>query len=106
MDLGRPDSGGAFAQFEPDTLGITRDDPAGRPVAEERPKSGRPPREPGHSGVRRVFVAPAPNRCWVADFMHVAAWVGTVYVAFVIDTFSRPIVGWAAGPPQPGARRA
>ncbi|MEV6377915.1 IS3 family transposase [Streptomyces sp. NPDC051773] len=37
-----------------------------------------------------------PNRCRVADFTHVAAWSGVVYVAFVVDTFSRRIVGWPA----------
>lgn len=46
--------------------------------------------------VERNFVAPAPNRCWVADFTHVATWAGVVYVAFVVDTFSRRIVGWSA----------
>ncbi|MEU8140260.1 IS3 family transposase [Streptodolium elevatio] len=46
--------------------------------------------------VDRDFVAPAPNRCWVADFTHVAARAGVVYVAFVVDTFSRRIVGWSA----------
>ncbi len=46
--------------------------------------------------VDRNFVAAAPNRTWVADFTHVAAWAGTVYVAFVVDTFSRRIVGWSA----------
>ncbi|MFF9691278.1 IS3 family transposase [Streptomyces sp. NPDC014623] len=44
----------------------------------------------------RNFVAPAPNRCWVADFTHVKTWSGVVYVAFVVDTFSRRIVGWSA----------
>ncbi|MFH9298927.1 IS3 family transposase [Streptomyces sp. NPDC017520] len=44
----------------------------------------------------RNFVAPAPNRCWVADFTHVSTWSGVVYVAFVADTFSRRIVGWSA----------
>jgi len=44
----------------------------------------------------RAFVAEAPNRIWVADFTHVAAWAGTVYVSFVVDTFSRRIVGWSA----------
>ncbi|MFF2852945.1 IS3 family transposase [Streptomyces sp. NPDC058001] len=44
----------------------------------------------------RDFVARAPNRCWVADFTHVATWNGVVYVAFVVDTFSRRIVGWSA----------
>jgi putative transposase len=45
--------------------------------------------------VERDFVAPAPNRTWVADFPHMAAWSGTVHVAFVLDTFSRRIVGWS-----------
>ncbi|MFE0703607.1 IS3 family transposase [Streptomyces sp. NPDC058872] len=44
----------------------------------------------------RDFVAGAPNRCWVADFTHVKTWAGVVYVAFVVDTFSRRIVGWSA----------
>nr|WP_256252169.1 IS3 family transposase [Streptomyces sp. yr375] len=44
----------------------------------------------------REFVAPAPNRTWVADFTHVAAWAGVVYAAFIVDTFSRRIVGWSA----------
>ncbi|WP_328829066.1 IS3 family transposase [Streptomyces sp. NBC_00252] len=44
----------------------------------------------------RDFVADAPNRCWVADFTHVKTWAGVVYVAFVVDTFSRRIVGWSA----------
>lgn len=44
----------------------------------------------------RKFVAPALNRCWVADFTHVSTWSGVVYVAFVVDTFSRRIVGWSA----------
>ncbi|MFB7501470.1 IS3 family transposase [Streptomyces sp. NPDC056161] len=44
----------------------------------------------------RDFVAAAPNRCWVADFTHVKTWSATVYVAFVVDTFSRRIVGWSA----------
>ena len=39
---------------------------------------------------------PRPNRLWVADFTYVATWSGVVYVAFVIDAFSRRIVGWKA----------
>ncbi len=46
--------------------------------------------------VDRDFTAPAPNRLWVADFTYVATWSGTVYVAFIIDVFSRRIVGWRA----------
>jgi putative transposase len=37
-----------------------------------------------------------PNQLWVADLTYVATWSGFVYVAFVIDTFSRFIVGWQA----------
>ena len=44
--------------------------------------------------VRREFTAPRPNALWVADFTYVATWTGFVYTAFVIDVFSRYIVGW------------
>jgi transposase InsO family protein len=44
--------------------------------------------------VNRQFQAPAPNRLWVSDFTYVATWRGFVYVAFVIDTYARRIVGW------------
>jgi transposase InsO family protein len=44
--------------------------------------------------VQRQFRAPGPNRLWVSDFTYVATWQGFVYVAFVIDTFARRIVGW------------
>jgi len=44
----------------------------------------------------RNFTAAAPNRRWVADFTYVRTWAGFVYVAFVIDCFSRAIVGWHA----------
>ncbi len=44
--------------------------------------------------VERVFTAPAPNRLWVADITYVSTWSGFVYTAFVIDAFSRAIVGW------------
>jgi putative transposase len=46
--------------------------------------------------VRREFVATKPNQLWVADFTYVATWLGFVYVAFIIDVFSRAIVGWRA----------
>ena len=38
--------------------------------------------------------AVSPNRLWVADITYVATWAGFAYVAFVIDVFSRTIVGW------------
>ena len=44
--------------------------------------------------VNRQFRAPAPNMLWVSDFTYLATWSGFAYVAFVIDTFARRIVGW------------
>ena len=46
--------------------------------------------------VDRDFRAPAPNRLWVADITYVKTHAGWVYVAFVIDVFSRMVVGWQA----------
>lgn len=72
----------------------------------------------GHHGVRRVkrvrttvadpqgrraadlldrqFTAEAPNRVWVTDFTYVRTYAGFVYVAFIIDVFSRRIIAWNA----------
>jgi putative transposase len=44
--------------------------------------------------VTRPFTTGRPNQLWVADLTYVATWRGFVYVAFVIDVFSRRIVGW------------
>ena len=44
--------------------------------------------------VERAFQSLAPNRLWVADLTYVSVWPGFCYVAFVIDVFSRRIVGW------------
>jgi putative transposase len=46
--------------------------------------------------VERNFSASRPNQLWVADLTYVATWSGFVYVAFVIDAFSRFVVGWQA----------
>jgi putative transposase len=46
--------------------------------------------------VDRAFDAPEPNRLWVADITYVKTHSGWVYVAFVIDVFSRMVVGWQA----------
>jgi putative transposase len=64
----------------------------GRKVRTTTPGSGRRAGDP----LGRDFTAPAPNRRWVADFTSVAGWPGIVYVAFVVDVYSRAIVGWAA----------
>jgi putative transposase len=46
--------------------------------------------------LQRDFSATRPNQLWVADLTYVATWSGFVYVAFVVDAFSRFLVGWQA----------
>lgn len=56
-------------------------------IADDR--ANRPP-----DLVDRKFEAQWPNQLWVADFTYVSTWCGFVYIAFIIDVFSRRIVGW------------
>lgn len=44
--------------------------------------------------VNRQFVAAGPNQLWVADLTYIRTWSGWVYAAFVLDVYSRRIVGW------------
>ena len=44
--------------------------------------------------VQRQFRATGPNQLWVTDFTYVPTWSGFVFTAFVVDVFSRRIVGW------------
>ena len=44
--------------------------------------------------VKRDFTATAPDQLWVADFTYCSTWQGWLYVAFVLDVYSRRIVGW------------
>ena len=44
--------------------------------------------------VDRDFKAPAPNRLWVADLTYVKTHAGWVYAAFILDVYSRMVVGW------------
>ena len=53
------------------------------------PQAGRRP-----DLVRRDFTASRPNELWVADLSYLRCWEGLVFFAFVIDAFSRKIVGW------------
>ncbi len=48
--------------------------------------------------VERDFSAEAPNRLWVADLSYLRCWEGNLFFAFVIDAFSRKIVGWQLAP--------
>ena len=45
--------------------------------------------------VERNFTAVGPNRLWVADITYIPTWAGFLYLAVVLDAFSRKIVGWA-----------
>ena len=44
--------------------------------------------------VKRDFTATAPNQLWVTDLTYVPTWSGVAYVCFIVDAFSRTIVGW------------
>ena len=45
--------------------------------------------------VDRDFVAPGPDQLWVADITYIPTWAGFVYLAVVLDVWSRRVVGWA-----------
>jgi putative transposase len=54
-----------------------------------------PMMQPAQDLVQRNFQAAAPDRLWVADITYVPTWAGFMYLAIVLDAFSRRIVGWA-----------
>ena len=45
--------------------------------------------------VKRNFTPEAPDRLWVADITYVRTWEGWLYISFVLDTYSRKVVGWS-----------
>ena len=47
--------------------------------------------------VQRRFYAQAPNQLWVADATYIPTWAGFLYLAMVLDVYSRKVVGWAMG---------
>ena len=47
--------------------------------------------------VKREFKADGPNQLWVADMTYVPTWAGFIYLAIVLDVWSRRVVGWAIG---------
>ena len=63
----------------------------GKRVRTTRPndKAARPP-----DLVERDFTADRPNLLWVTDLTYVPTWAGVAYVCFIVDVFSRAIVGW------------
>lgn len=54
-----------------------------------------PAASPAQDLVKRDFTAPGPNRTWTADITYVPTGEGWLYLAVVLDVFSRRIVGWA-----------
>ena len=64
-----------------------------------RKRFGTTQRQPGAQAapdlVQRDFSAEAPDRLWVADITYVPTWAGWLYLAVVLDAWSRRIVGWA-----------
>src|SRR5437016_5114807 len=48
--------------------------------------------------LQRRFTVTRPNTAWVTDITYIRTWQGWLYLAVVMDLFSRKIVGWAAGP--------
>jgi len=55
----------------------------------------KPGARPAPDLVQRDFTANAPNQLWVADITYVATWAGWLYLAVVVDVWSRKVVGWA-----------
>jgi len=54
-----------------------------------------PTKQPAPNELAQDFTAPAPNRKWVTDITYLATAEGWVYLAVVLDLFSRKVVGWA-----------
>ena len=54
-----------------------------------------PKDRPAPDLVHRQFEADGPNRLWVADITYIPTWSGFLYLAMVLDAFSRRIVGWS-----------
>jgi putative transposase len=67
----------------------------GRPWRTTRPDPGAHRRP---DLVERDFSAAAPNQLWVADLTYLRCWEGLLFFAFVIDAFSRRVVGWQLAP--------
>jgi putative transposase len=54
-------------------------------------------KQPAPDLVKREFKAIGPNQLWVADMTYVPTWAGFIYLAVVLDVWSRRVVGWAIG---------
>ncbi|MET9671036.1 IS3 family transposase [Streptomyces sp. NPDC006475] len=65
-------------------------------IRAKSPRTTRPAPETNRPAdlVERQFTATAPNQLWVADITYIRTFSGRVYAAFIIDVFSRMVVGW------------
>ena len=54
-----------------------------------------PAHTPAPNLVARAFVARAPDRLWIGDITYIATWEGWLYLAVLVDVYSRRVVGWA-----------
>jgi putative transposase len=65
-------------------------------IRAKSPRTTRPAPETARPAdlIERQFTATAPNRLWAADITYIRTFSGWVYAAFVIDVFSRMVVGW------------
>ena len=65
------------------------------PLRRDHPTRER--QRPAPDLVKREFAADGPNQLWVADMTYVPTWAGFIYLAVVLDVWSRRVVGWAIG---------
>ena len=84
-DIGRDQVGRLMRQL--DIQGVSRRRRVRTTIPDE--SATRPP-----DLVDRDFTADAPNQLWVSDLTYVPTWNGMGYVCFIVDAFSRRIVGW------------
>jgi putative transposase len=63
-----------------------------------KPKNGAKPSKLVPNVLQRQFDVGKPNRAWVTDISYIRTWEGWLYLAVVLDLFSRKIVGWAVAP--------
>ena len=73
---------------EADLQGASRRAPARTTVRDAEAR-------PAPDLVERKFTAEAPDRLWVADITYIPTWAGFLYLAVVVDAWSRRVVGWA-----------
>lgn len=67
---------------------------SGRPIARVACDLGVPAETAPTASSTATSRGSAPNELWVADFSYLCCWEGVVFFSFVIDVYSRMVVGW------------